>query len=638
MMSVISPASPVSCDSPSWAATSTDQASGGISPPGCPQWVRPGGALQPAVAGLSERIDAKAHQPKGHQAEQPRPIRLGGHLPQGRVHPPGLVRIKGHRRYHHQDSNQAEHDPPGDVADLAQGNQRRPGPRAKLREVQVLLELGPQPPPGQQDRGGHDGHPGEGDQDLAAGQLQRLGGDLLAALAAPAGAGDHSEGDHGQDQVDRGLDGRLDAVGGALAVIWLASVAPGGFGGLPEAVADKAEDDQPQDRLAEAVLGQGLERPLLIGLFSPVHKGDLEGQDADQHIDQPTGGQPHPGGALNPFVVGGLPGRVGCPLPTAACAGHLAAHLHRSARDFPPSGSLKPPLVMECEGSRYWQGPGHLSSTRGLDHGRPFHQGVLVARPGAWAARAGMAAILAASRCSQRMPCGRRVRGQPMTSSPATIRSRRKSWPVSGSGPSSTCRGWTVVATTVSVPISPASTSNANSRSEKPPPLPTRAPSRLTATLPQTTRSTGRSSATAIRRPTCAEPLMEAARRGGTSSRPGSRRMKGRSSVRRGTAMYSSLPSARARARTGSWGASGLLLTTRPARHAGSEARRAAAAGAPAKLGIRPVAPGKRAARSRSRRAQTRLRIACLARAASSRPGADAPLTAALLAGCRPGG
>jgi hypothetical protein len=42
--------------------------------------------------------------------------------------------------------------------------------------------------------------------------------------------------------------------------------------------------------------------------------------------------------------------------------------------------------------------------------------------------------------------------------------------------------------------------------------------------------------------------------------------------------MYSSLPSARARARTGSWGASGLLLTTRAARHAGSEARRAAAA------------------------------------------------------------
>jgi hypothetical protein len=57
------------------------------------------------------------------------------------------------------------------------------------------------------------------------------------------------------------------------------------------------------------------------------------------------------------------------------------------------------------------------------------------------------------------------------------------------------------------------------------------------------------------------------------------------------------------------------------------------AAGAPAKLGIRPVAPGKRATRSRSSSPQTRSRTACLARAASSRLAADAPLTAALLAG-----
>jgi hypothetical protein len=86
-----------------------------------------------------------------------------------------------------------------------------------------------------------------------------------------------------------------------------------------------------------------------------------------------------------------------------------------------------------------------------------------------------------------------------------------------------------------------------------------------------------------------------------------------------GTARYSSLPSARARARTGSCGASGLALTTRAVRHGGSEASRAAAAGAPAKLGIHPWAPGKRATRSRSRRDQTRSRTACLALAASSR-------------------
>jgi hypothetical protein len=248
-----------------------------------------------------------------------------------------------------------------------------------------------------------------------------------------------------------------------------------------------------------------------------------------------------------------------------------------------------------------------------------------------------MAATLAASRCSQRIPGGRRVRRQVRTSSPATIRSRRKSWVVSGSASFSTCKGWTVVASTVSVPIRPASASRANSRSEKPPPLPIRAPWRLTATLPQTTRSTGCSSAIPTRRPARAEPVMEAARRGGTWRRSGSSKMNGRSSARRGTAMYRSLPSARARARTGSWGASGLALTTRAARHAGSEASRTAAAAAPAKLGIRPVAPGKRATRSRSRRAQTRSRTACLARAASSRSGTDGPLTGPPQAEPRPG-
>ena len=72
-----------------------------------------------------------------------------------------------------------------------------------------------------------------------------------------------------------------------------------------------------------------------------------------------------------------------------------------------------------------------------------------------------------------------------------------------------------------------------------------------------------------------------------------------------------------ARARIGSCGASGLALTTRAARHFGSEARQAAAASAPAKLGIRPVAPGKQATCSRSMRAQMRSRTASLARAAA---------------------
>jgi hypothetical protein len=61
--------------------------------------------------------------------------------------------------------------------------------------------------------------------------------------------------------------------------------------------------------------------------------------------------------------------------------------------------------------------------------------------------------------------------GQPLTPSPATIKSRRKSWAVSGSASASSCRGWTVVATTVCLPIRPASTSRANSRVREASPL-----------------------------------------------------------------------------------------------------------------------------------------------------------------------
>jgi hypothetical protein len=115
-------------------------------------------------------------------------------------------------------------------------------------------------------------------------------------------------------------------------------------------------------------------------------------------------------------------------------------------------------------------------------------------------ARTGMAAILSSSRWSHRILGGWRGAWQWITSSGVTIRSTRKSWSVSGSGSSMTCKACTVVTRAVRGPIRPASCSSATSMSEKPPPLPRRAPLRLTATLPQTTRSTGRSSATATLR------------------------------------------------------------------------------------------------------------------------------------------
>jgi len=98
----------------------------------------------------------------------------------------------------------------------------------------------------------------------------------------------------------------------------------------------------------------------------------------------------------------------------------------------------------------------------------------------------------------------------------------------------------TVVAITVDSSTRPASTSSASSRSEKPPPFPTRTPAVLTATTPQTTRSIRCISATAVGWPWRAACVMDTARRGRISwrsRRSGSRRRKGRGLASLGTAM-----------------------------------------------------------------------------------------------------
>src|SRR6185503_1649941 len=161
-----------------------------------------------------------------------------------------------------------------------------------------------------------------------------------------------------------------------------------------------------------------------------------------------------------------------------------------------------------------------------------------------------------------------------------------------------------------------------------PPPLPTRAPSRRTATDPATIRSIFGISFGSVGLPSWLAPQMLAAARSRPASRRGSSSRKQRSSRRRGTAMNTRLPCWRASTRTGSCGASGLHLTTRAACHAGDSASRRAAASAPTKFGIRPTAPGKRATRRLVSSAQTRSRVACFDPAAvtSSRRRVDLDL------------
>ena len=198
------------------------------------------------------------------------------------------------------------------------------------------------------------------------------------------------------------------------------------------------------------------------------------------------------------------------------------------------------------------------------------------------------------------------------------------SCPVTGIDPAG--RTWsscTVVTTTVSGPISPAALASAYSRSANPPPLPSRAPSSPTATQPLTTRPTSARSATATRRADRDAPLIEAAFRGGSARWPGSSRKNGSGSASRGTAMYTVLPSCRARCRTGSCAESGLAFTARARCHSGRSRSRAAAASAPVKFGIRPAAPGKRATRAAVSAAHTSWRRAALAASTSVAPPAS---------------
>ena len=137
-----------------------------------------------------------------------------------------------------------------------------------------------------------------------------------------------------------------------------------------------------------------------------------------------------------------------------------------------------------------------------------------------------------------RSPRGGSRSGRPGRSCAVISRCSRRIW-----------IGWTVVATVVWSSILPASISSPYSRSEKPPPLPTRAPLRLTATEPQRTKSISGSSSSATTRPCRSAPLIVAASRTCLAeSLRGSSSRKGCGSRSRGTAMISVLPSSSARA------------------------------------------------------------------------------------------
>ena len=96
-----------------------------------------------------------------------------------------------------------------------------------------------------------------------------------------------------------------------------------------------------------------------------------------------------------------------------------------------------------------------------------------------------------------------------ITPSGVTTTSTAMSWGRISIASGRICTGWTVVTIGVRGPTRPASASSPYSRSENPPPFPTRAPRAFTATAPHTMRSMGGSVLDADR---AAEPLRAADR------------------------------------------------------------------------------------------------------------------------------
>jgi hypothetical protein len=87
--------------------------------------------------------------------------------------------------------------------------------------------------------------------------------------------------------------------------------------------------------------------------------------------------------------------------------------------------------------------------------------------------------------------------------------------------------------------------------------------------------------------------------------------------------MYTVLPSSSARWRTGSCAESGLALTVLAACHTAVARSRSAAASAPAKLGMRPAAPGNRATLAAVISDHTSCRRAAFAASTSAGPPAS---------------
>jgi hypothetical protein len=150
-----------------------------------------------------------------------------------------------------------------------------------------------------------DAQPDQTDDPLAAGEAEHACRRLLLAVATAPAADRGAHGQNRQREENHHLEGGGDALAQLLLLVGDVAVAPDRLAQPPQPDGDEAHDDDPQQDLAEGVVGQLLERALLVRLLTAAAtERDLQREPRDQEVRDAVTGEADPSPDLDGPAVG----------------------------------------------------------------------------------------------------------------------------------------------------------------------------------------------------------------------------------------------------------------------------------------------------------------------------------------------
>ena len=132
-----------------------------------------------------------------------------------------------------------------------------------------------------------DDQAGDRHEELPGRPAQHAAGGLARAAAGSAAGADQDR--HRGDAEHRVADAAREPVDALLGVVArLRPVADRRAHEPPERVAGQADRHEDQERLAERLLRDRVQRALLVRRLAAVAEGELDGEDADDRVDRPA--------------------------------------------------------------------------------------------------------------------------------------------------------------------------------------------------------------------------------------------------------------------------------------------------------------------------------------------------------------